>query len=53
MEKLITGLIQQLRNLNFILSTVSFNRVKQGSDLIRYLFSEMVWEVIAVKIMVY
>lgn len=35
-------LIQQLRSLNFILRAVRTERVKQGSDLTRYLFSKMV-----------
>lgn len=40
--KITTGLIQQLRNLNFMLRAIQINRVKQGSDLTRYLFIKMV-----------
>lgn len=36
------GLIQQLRNLNFILKAINVERIKQGNDLTRQLFNKMV-----------
>lgn len=47
MESYNLGLIQPLRNLNFIPRAISTERTKQESDFTRYLISKMVQEVVA------